>query len=195
MLSIEIPIPDPKNPPVLNFPPRCLHCRQPTQETLPVKMPMGVEKRRRQVALELTIPLCAEGAKLERNLAKLTLVPFLLGGLLTGLPAFIIVWFLTPERFISSASRAAASADLILGVFAGLLAGLVGGCLIEMAFKLLFTRVYGRMLLKRPLTMLEIFNDTENVVGLSAALSKDKKQLQLTFEREEIGREFQRLNP
>lgn len=194
MLSINIPISDPKNPPAVKFPPRCLHCGQPPAERLPLKMPMGVEKRGAQVVLELNAPLCAEGAKLERSLAKVTLVPFLLGGLFTGLPAFVIVWLLTPANFISSTSRAAVFADLVLGAFAGLMAGLVGGCVIEMAFKLLFTPVYGKTLLKRPLTILEIFNDTENVVGFSAALSKDKKRLQLTFEHEEVGREFQQLN-
>ncbi|GAB4495438.1 MAG: hypothetical protein Fur0016_15110 [Anaerolineales bacterium] len=194
MFSVDIPIPDPQKPPVIPFPPRCLHCGQPPAESLPLKMPMGVEKRGRQVTLDLNVPLCAEGAKLERGIAKVTLVPFLLGGLLTGLPAFVIVWLLTPENFLRSTTRAAVFADLVLGAFAGLMVGLVGGILIETAFKLLFAPLYGKTLLKRPLTMLELFSDMENVVGFSAALSKDKKRLQLAFENEDVGREFQRLN-
>ncbi|GAB4459025.1 MAG: hypothetical protein OHK0041_23670 [Anaerolineales bacterium] len=195
MFSVDIPIPDPQKPPAIQFPPRCVHCgKQPPAESLPLKMPMGVEKRGRQVTLDLKVPLCAEGAKLERGIAKVTLVPFLLGGLLTGLPAFVIVWLLTPENFLRSTTRAAVFADLVLGAFAGLMAGLVGGILIETAFKLLFAPLYGKMLIKRPLTMIEIFSDMENVVGFSAALAKDKKRLQLAFENEDVGREFQRLN-
>jgi hypothetical protein len=194
MLVINIPIQDPKNPPSVKFAALCVHCGQPTADVLPLAIPMGVQKRSEPVIMKLPVPLCAEGAKLERGLAKVTLIPFLIGGLLIGIPAFFLAWLLTPENFISSTSRAAVFADLILGAFAGLMAGLIGGSLIEMAFKLLFAPAYGKLLLKRPLTVLEILNDTETCVGFTAALSKDKKQLQLTFEHEQVGREFQQLN-
>ncbi len=194
MLTLTLPISDPKKPPAVKFPPRCVHCGQPPAEFLPLQIPMGVQKRSGAVMLKLNVPMCVEGAKLERGIARVTLVPFLLGGLLTGLPAFVLVWLLTPENFVSSTSRAAVFADLILGAFAGLVVGLFGGTLVEMASKLLFTPVYGKLLVKRPLTVLEILSDIENVLGFSAALSQDKKQLTLTFERENVGREFQQLN-
>lgn len=193
MLSIDIPIPDPKNPPALKFPAHCVHCGQPTDETLPVKIPMGVEKRSKPVILELPLPMCAQGAKLERSLAKVTLVPFLAGGLLIGLAAFILAWLLTPEPPLQTVQTR--SFDLVIGAFVGLIAGILGGSLVELAFKLLYTPLYGKLLMKRPLTAIEIFSNTENYAGFSAALSQDKKQLTLTFEREEIGKQFQRLNP
>lgn len=192
MLSINISLPDPKNPPALKFPPRCLHCGQTPAESLSLKMPMGVEKRGRQVVLELRLPMCAEGAKLERRIATVTLIPFLVSGLFIGFAAFVLTWLLAPEPPLQTVQTR--FFGLTLGAFVGLIAGILGGTLIELAFKLLFTPLYGRMLLKRPLTALEILSDTETSLGLSAALSKDKKQLRLTFEREEIGREFQQLN-
>lgn len=63
LFNLSLPIPDPENPPVLKFPPRCVHCGQPTQETLPVKMPMGVEKRSSPVMLEFALPMYTEGAR------------------------------------------------------------------------------------------------------------------------------------
>ncbi|MFZ5818895.1 MAG: hypothetical protein ACOYYJ_03250 [Chloroflexota bacterium] len=192
MFVLNIPIPDPKNPPALKFPARCVHCGQPAAETLPVKIPMGVEKRAKPVILELSLPMCAEGAKLERGLAKVTLVPFLIGGLLVGLAAFVPAWLLAPEPPLQTVQTR--FFGLVIGAFVGLIAGILGGILVELAFKLLFTPVYGNSLLKRPLTAIEILSDTETYLGLSAALSKDKTQLTLAFEREEIGREFQQLN-
>ncbi len=192
MFVVNLPIQDPKNPPTLKFPARCVHCGRPTEETLPVKMPMGVEKRSKTVILELPLPMCAQGANLERSVAKVTLAPFLVGGLLIGLAAFVLAWLLTPEPPLQTVQTR--FFGLVIGAFVGLIAGILGGSLVELAFKLLFAPVYGQLLMKRPLTAVEIFSDTENYVGLSAALSKDKKQLKLTFEREEIGREFQQLN-
>ncbi len=153
---------------------------------------MGVEKRSKPVILELPLPMCAEGAKLERGLAKVTLVPFLIGGLLVGLAAFVPAWLLAPEPPLQTVQTR--FFGLVIGAFVGLIAGILGGTLVELAFKLLFTPLYGKSLLKRPLTAIEILSDTETYLGLSAALSKDKTQLTLTFEREEIGREFQQLN-
>lgn len=192
MLTLTLPIPDPKNPPVLKFPPRCVHCGQPTPETLPVRMPMGVEKRSRPVMLEFALPMCAEGAKRERGIAKVTLIPFLVGGFLVGLAGFVLGFLFAPEPPMQTLQTR--FLPLVIGAFVGLMAGILGGMAVEMFFKLLFAPAYGKLLLQRPLTAVEIFSDTENYVGLSAALSPDKKQLKLTFEHDEIGREFQQLN-
>lgn len=192
MFIATLPIQDPKKPPALKFPPRCVHCGQPTTETLPVKLPMGVEKRSRQVVLEFSLPMCAEGAKLERSLARVTLIPFLAGGLLIGLAGFVLGWLFAPEPPLQTLQTR--FFDVVIGAFVGLTAGILGGMAVETVFKLLFAPVYGKLLLRRPLTAVEIFSDTENYVGLSATLSPDKKQLKLTFEREDVGREFQQIN-
>jgi hypothetical protein len=41
---------------------------------------------------------------------------------------------------------------------------------------------------------LSFFNDSENVIGLSTKFTDKKKSLKLTFENDEIGREFENLN-
>jgi hypothetical protein len=58
-----------------------------------------------------------------------------------------------------------------------------------------FAPVYGQLLLKRPLTVFSLFNDSEDVIGLSAKFTDQKKSLKLTFENDEIAREFEKLNP
>jgi len=39
-----------------------------------------------------------------------------------------------------------------------------------------------------------LFNDSENVLGLLAKFADNKRSLKLTFENDEIAREFEKLN-
>jgi hypothetical protein len=65
---------------------------------------------------------------------------------------------------------------------------------VEFGLKFLFAPVYGRLLLKRPLTVFSLFNDSEDVIGLSAKFTEGRKSLKLTFENDEIAKEFGQLN-
>jgi hypothetical protein len=60
---------------------------------------------------------------------------------------------------------------------------------------MLFAPTYGRLLLKRPLTIFSIFNDSEDLIGLSTRFADSRKVLKLMFENDEIAREFIALNP
>ena len=71
----------------------------------------------------------------------------------------------------------------------------IGGTLVEFGLKFVFAPFYGQLLLKRPLTVFSVFNDSENVVGLSFRFGDQKKLLKLVFENEDIAREFASLNP
>ena len=190
MPTVDIPIKDPKNPPALKLPEKCVHCGKPREATMTMSIHMGVEKRSRQVVMEIPVPMCTEGERLERGVAKVTLVPFLVGGLLIGAAAFVPAWLIAPQ----GTTPQTLNFDLVFGGFVGLIAGIMGGTLVEFVFRLLFTPVYGRLLVDRPLTVMDIFSDSENFVGLSAKLSKDKKQLQLKFERDDVAREFVQMN-
>ena len=141
--------------------------------------------------MDLPVPLCAECDKKERRITNVTLVPFLLAGFLVCVIVFVPVWLITPDgETIQTMGFAPA-----VGAFAGVIAGLIGGTLFEFGLKLLFAPAYGQLLLKRPLTIFSLFNDSENVIGLSAKFTEGKKSLKLTFENDEIGREFEKLNP
>ena len=121
----------------------------------------------------------------------MTLVPFFVGGLLVGIVVFVPAWLLTPQ----GTTPQTFNFDLIVGAFVGLIAGLIGGTLVEFVSKFVFAPAYGRLLLKRPPTVLSLFNDSEDVISLSAKFADEKKKLRLTFENDEIAREFAALNP
>lgn len=190
MITVEIAIEDGKNPPRLIFPDRCAHCGKPKHIILPLTLNMGVQKRGRIVTMDLPVPLCAECEAKERGIAKVTLVPFVFAALAIGAVAFVPAWLFAPQ----GTTPQTLGIDFAVGGLVGLTLGVIGGTVVEFGLRFLFAPVYGPLLLKRPLTILGFFNDSEDVIGLSARFTKDKKSLLLTFENDAIGREFEGLN-
>ena len=92
MIIAEIPIKDPKNPPVLKFPEQCVNCGKPSGRKMSLKLNTGAQKRGQMVQLEIDVPLCAECAKKEDKIANVTWLPFFIVGLLACVVAFIPVW-------------------------------------------------------------------------------------------------------
>lgn len=190
MITVEIPIKDPKNPPALKFPDRCVNCGKPKVRTLPVKLNTGAQKRGQIIQLKMSVPLCADCAKKEDKIANVTWLPFFIVGLLTFVVAFIPVWLFSPE----GTSTQTLAMPYVFGAAAGLVAGIVAGTLVEFVLKLLFAPAYGKLLLNRPLTIFAVFNDSEDVTGLSARFTDQKKTLKLIFENDDIAREFEQIN-
>ena len=190
MIIAEIPINDPKNPPVLEFPEQCVNCGKPSVRKMPLKLNTGAQKRGQMIQLEIDVPLCAECAKKEDKIANVTWLPFFIVGLIACVVVFIPVWLFSPE----GTSTQTLALPYVLGATAGLVAGVITGTLVEFALKFLFASAYGQLLLKRPLTVFMVFADIEQVIGLTAKFSKDKKLLQLSIEHDEVAREFERLN-
>ena len=83
----------------------------------------------------------------------------------------------------------------MLGAFIGMIAGILIGTLIEILLKMIFAPFYGRLLVKRPLTVCSVFNDSEDLIGLSIRFTNQKKTVKLIFENDELAREFKVLNP
>ena len=190
MKTVEVQIKDAKNPPTLKFPERCVNCGKPKGVVMPMKLNMGVEKRGQGVLMDFPVPLCSECEAKERRITNVTLVPFVIAGLLLFGIVFIPVWLITPDGNTPQTLGFSVS----VGVLAGIVAGVIGGTVAEFVLKLLFSPVYGKLLLKRPLTVLSLFNDSQEVIGLSARFTEKKKSLKVTFENDEIGKEFERLN-
>jgi len=190
MVTVEIPIKDKKKPPVLKFPDRCVNCGKPKVKVLPVKLSTGAQKSGQMIQLEMNVPLCAECSKKEDRIANVTWLPFFIVGLLVCVIVFIPVWLFSPE----GTTTQTLAMPYILGATAGLFAGIIAGTLVEFVLKILFTPAYGNLLSKRPLTIIAVFNDSEDVIGLSAKFTKDKKSLKLTFENDEVVKEFEELN-
>ena len=190
MLTVDIPIKDPKKPPKLTFPDRCVNCGKPKARTWPVKLSTGAQKSGQMVQLELDVPMCAECVAKENKIGNVTWIPFFVVGLLTCAVVFVPVWLLSPEGTMPQTS----AFPYVLGVFAGMVAGILVGSLVEFGLKLLLLPAYGKLLLKRPLTVLSILSDSENLIGFSTKFADQKKTLKLTFENDEIAQEFEGLN-
>src|SRR5512139_2140668 len=97
MITVNVPIKDPKKPPKLLFPDRCVNCGKPKARTWLVKMSTGAQKRGQMIQLEMDVPLCAECAAKEDKISNVTWMPFFIGGLLACVIVFIPVWLISPE--------------------------------------------------------------------------------------------------
>ena len=190
MITVEISIKDPKKPPRLKFPNRCVNCGKPKARSLPVKLNTGAQQRGRLVQLEIDVPLCADCSAKENKIGNVTWIPFFVAGLLACVIVFIPVWLLTPE----GPTLQTFEFPYVLGAFVGMIAGILVGTLVELGLKLLFAPLYGSLLLKRPLTVFSVFNDSEDIIGLSIRFANQKKRLQLSFENDDSAREFSALN-
>jgi len=191
MLTVDIPIKDPKKPPKLAFPDRCVNCGKPKFRTWSVKLNTGAQKRGQMVQIECLVPLCGECAAKEDRISNVTWLPFFIAGLLACVIAFIPAWLFSPE----GTSQQTYAFPFVLGAFVGMIAGVIVGSLVEFGFRILFAPAYGRLLLKRPLTIFSVFNDSEDLVGFSTRFAENKKIFKMTFENDDIGREFIALNP
>ena len=155
-----------------------------------MKLSTGAQKKGQMTQLELDVPLCVECVAKENKIGNVTWIPFFAVGLLTCVIVFIPVWLVAPE----GTNPNTYAFPYVLGASAGMLAGIVTGSLVEFGLKMLLSPFYGKLLLKRPLTALSVLNDTEDLIGFSAKFADQRKTLKLTFENDEIGREFADLN-
>jgi hypothetical protein len=119
-----------------------------------------------------------------------TWIPFFLVGLLTCVIVFVPVWLVAPE----GTNPNSYAFPYVLGASAGMVAGMIVGSLVEFGLKMFLSPFYGNLLLKRPLTVFSVLNDSENLIGFSAKFADQRKTLKLTFENDEIAREFATLN-
>lgn len=191
MITVDIPIRDPKKPPKLTFPDRCVNCGKPKARTWSSKLNTGAQKRGQMVQVELDVPLCTDCIAKENRIGNVTWIPFFLVGLLACAVVFVPVWLLSPV----GPTPQTYELPYVLGAAAGLLAGIIIGTLVEFGLKLLLAPVYGKLLLQRPLTIFSVLSDSENLIGISTRFAENKKILKLTFENDEIGREFAAMNP
>jgi len=190
MKTIEFPVKDPKKPPKIEFANRCVNCGKPKETTLGLSLDMGVQKRDTPVMMTLTVPMCNRCDEKERRVAMVTLVPFLIAGLIIGIIAFVPATLIAPE----GTTPQTLAFPFVFGGFAGLIAGIIGGTVVEVIVKMFAASFFGKLVIQRPLTVLGLFSSTDELIGISAKYMKDKKIARLVFENDEIAREFNTLN-
>lgn len=188
-MIIGIPLRTLNKKTAFKFPDRCVNCSQPKAELLGLSLDLGTQAK--IANLQMQVPMCKACADKERRVAMVTLIPFLVAGLLIGIAVLVPVALVAPE----GNTIRTLTFPLVLGAFAGLIAGILGGSLVEFVVKMLATPFYGKLLLQRPLTAVSLFSARDDLIGLSARLSSTDQTLQLIFENDEIAREFAQLNP
>ena len=191
MITVEIPIKDSKRPPRLRFPDRCVACGKPKAKSWPIKLNTGGQQRGQLVQLEMNVPLCADCVAKENKIGNVTWIPFFITGLLACVIVFVPVWLIAPE----GPTLQTFEFPYVLAAFVGMIAGILIGTLVEAGLRMILAPFYGRLLVKRPLTVFSVFNDSEDLMGLSMRFANQKKLLKLMFENDEVAREFIALNP
>jgi hypothetical protein len=197
MMSQTIHIPNPHDGQGwLTFPDRCVYCgaaRQ-AESTLLINRLVMRGKRQEQISLKYPVPHCEKCARSTKAVFLAGLIPFLLGMLLVGGIAFIVVSLEASASGLDEYGRPVNANSLVVGAAAGLAAGLVGGFLFELAARLCLLPFFGRALFQAPLLVLQFFNDADYVAGLTGKLDREGSNLLLTFSNDEIAEEFKALN-
>ena len=189
-MLVQILIPDLKKPPALKFPERCANCGKPSDEILGLSLNMGEQNRGKPVVLQMKVPMCKACADKERGIAKVTYIPFLVVGFIFGAITFVPAMLVAPQ----GVDAQTVGFPLVVCGFAGLIVGSITGTIAEIIVKSLSIPVYGKLVTRRPLTVFALFSDTDELLGVSARLLREKKLVQLEFENETIAREFLQLN-
>lgn len=189
-MLFQIPIPDLKKPPVFQLPRRCVNCGRTNEESLSLMFNTGEQFRGKPVKIELIVPMCKTCADKERSIATITYIPFLVVGLVFGTIAFVPAMLMAPQ----GESPQTVGFPLIFGGLVGLIVGSIMGTVAEVIVKSLAVVHYGKLLSRRPLTAFALFSETDELLGLSGRLFRDRRILQLEIENEDIAREFAHLN-
>lgn len=200
MQTLTIPIKTTRQPPQFTFPECCIHCGQPKAGTRGISVDVSAKSGKDSVFLELQPPLCQGCIQLENRLEWFSLLPFVISSLLLAVVSFLLLWLVIIPLLpawdwlgIYSGMRIGEYSFILAGAGA-LLIALVGGTMLEFGLKLLAAPYFGKLILARPLTIFALFRDSHDIVGLRAKWSASQKTLSLTFERDDMAREFAQLN-
>ena len=178
------------------FPPRCAGCGAPpvTTSTLGLNRLVNRGQSQQTVTVNLDVPHCARCARLNKTVFLAGCVPFVGGGLLVGLAAFAATFLLAARLGLDELGDDETWPSLVLGAAVGLFVGLAGGFVVEWAARAFLLPFLGRPLWRAPLLAAQMLGDSDYVTGVAGRLSPDGTQLQLRFDRDDIGREIETLN-
>jgi hypothetical protein len=193
-LSYALPS-DERNAPA--FPDRCINCGAPKEAESVMSLSRNVMRKQRQVRVEskFRVPHCLRCARLTKSMFMAGCIPFALGFLVIGVAVFILVAFGVSGSGLDHYGRSDRSPSLILGAFIGLVAGFAGGLILEWLVRFVVLPQPGTGLRRWPLLAVQLIGDSDYVAGLRGRLNRDGTRLELSFENEELAREFEVLNP
>jgi hypothetical protein len=198
MYTLTVPIKSPRQLPKLVFPERCLKCEKPKAGTRAIQFDVS-KSDKKSVMLEFEPPLCKDCIELENRLEWFSLLPFTISAFLSAVLGFLLLFFVILPLlpfwdFLGINDRQGRVVLFVLSCAGALVSAVVGGTVFEFILKLLAAPYFGKLIITRPPTILALMHDLHDIVGLRAQLTSDKKTLTLTFEHEEMAKEFAALN-
>ena len=198
MYTLTVPIKSPRQLPKLVFPERCLKCEKPKAGTRAIQFDVS-KSDKKSVMLEFEPPLCKDCIELENRLEWFSLLPFTISAFLSAVLGFLLLFFVILPLlpfwdFLGINDRQGRVVLFVLSCAGALVSAVVGGTVFEFILKLLAAPYFGKLIITRPPTILALMHDLHDIVGLRAQLTPDKKILTLTFEHEEMAKEFAALN-
>lgn len=198
MYTLTVPIKSPRQLPKLVFPEGCLKCGKPKAGTRAIHFDVS-KSDKKSIMLELEPPLCKDCIELENKLEWFSLLPFTISALLSAGLGFLLLFFIILPLlpfwdFFGINDRQGRVVLFVISAAGALISAVAGGTVVEFTLKLLAAPYFGKLLLSRPPTLLALTRDLHDIVGLRAQLTPDKSTLTLTFEHEEMAKEFAALN-
>ncbi len=200
MQTLSIRIKSSRQLPNFLFPERCLKCGQPKAGTRGISLDISPESNKKTTLLELEPPLCQECIQLENRLEWFSLLPFAISALLLAAVSFLLLWLviipiLPIWDWLGIYSRVDIGRySFILAGASALLIAVIGGTVTEFGLKIISAPYFGKLIISRPLTILALFSESHDIVGLRAQWKASQKTLCLTFERDDMAIEFAKLN-
>ena len=181
------------------FPPHCVGCGGTPTTTSKLAITRLVAGRRgsqRPVSIAYAVPHCAACARSTKAVFLAQLMPFALGFLVVGGGALVAAWYGATVFGLDDVGQTNPRTpnSLVIAGAAGLFGGIAGGFVVELVARVLLLPLFGRALWRAPLLVPSLFTDADRVAGLTARASADMTTLTLTFDRDEVAREFAAMN-
>lgn len=179
------------------FAERCVGCGEvaTTQSNLSfAKVTTNARGTQAPVHVKLPVPHCQACASRTKRVFLAALVPFVLGFLVVGGAAFVLVAFKAATAGLDEVGRPNNANSLIVGAAAGLAAGLVGAFVAELIARVLLLPVLGSALWQAPLFVPSLLTDVDHVAGLTGRPNGDLTAITVTFAHDDIAQAFARSN-
>lgn len=181
------------------WPSRCVGCGAAPTTASRLIVTRQVAKAGRQSPLTFTheIPHCAACARSTKAVFLAAFVPFAIGFLAAGAAGLAFGWYGATVFGLDEMgpTNPRTPNSLVVAGAAGLFAGIAGGFLLELAARVVLLPFFGRSLWRAPLLVPSLFTDSDRVAGLTVQANADMTEFLLTFDQDDIAREFAAANP
>lgn len=179
------------------FPARCVGCggAPTTESTLAfAKVVTTASGRQTPVQQRVPVPHCAACARATKAVFLASLLPFLLGLLVAGGAAFLVVGYGALRFGLDDMGRPGNANSLVVASAAALAAGLAGGFVLELATRALLLPVFGQALWRAPLLASTLLTDVDYVAGVTGRPNADLSAVTLTFALDDVAAEVDAAN-